>query len=79
LSLNLTPEEIFEITGAIRHKTQVSRLRAMGFVVAVRADGAPIVSRQHYQLKMGGLDGKTTQEERGPNFDALRDYLNGCK
>ncbi len=54
--LNLTPEELFEVTGKKRISSQVKTLRQLGFEVKVRPDGFPLVAREHYLKLMGVYD-----------------------
>lgn len=51
--LNLTAEEIFEVTGRRKYSSQISQLRTMGFTVKERADGRPLIARAHYLQVMG--------------------------
>ena len=60
--LNLTADEITEITGRQRYSSQIAQLRHMGFTVKKNADGRPLVSRAHY-LQIMGVDSATTAED----------------
>jgi len=55
-SLNLTKDELIEITGKVRSSSQVKALRHLGFEVRVRQDGFPLVAREHYLKLMGVYD-----------------------
>ncbi|MCZ6804073.1 MAG: DUF4224 domain-containing protein [Proteobacteria bacterium] len=54
--LNLTKDELIEITGKKRSSSQVKTLRDLGFEVKVRSDGFPLVARAHYLKLMGVYD-----------------------
>lgn len=72
LPINLTPAEIREITGAVRKPTQAKRLREMGFIVRVRCDGYPLVTRDHYLAVMsGGVPRNRHRPPTEPDFGAL--------
>ena len=62
-SLNLTSEELTEITGKVRPSSQVKTLRQLGFEIKVRPDGFPIVAREHY-LRVMGVYGRTEKETK---------------
>lgn len=55
-NLNLTKEELTEVTGKVRLSSQVKILRQLGFEVKVRLDGFPLVAREHYLKVMGVYD-----------------------
>ena len=55
-SLNLTKDELIEITGKVRSSSQVKVLRQLGFEVKVRPDGFPLIARKHYLKLMGVYD-----------------------
>lgn len=69
--INLSHDEIADITGAVRPSTQLARLHSMGFHVLKRPDGRPLVARAHYLAVMGVREeqSKATAE---PDFEALR-------
>lgn len=67
--LILTPEEIKEVTGKARRGAQTRELRRLGLEVKVRADGVPIVSRQHFELKFGGNVSSESEDKVVLNFD----------
>lgn len=71
LPINLTPEEVKSITGFIKFSAQIRWLRANGFIVLERADGKPVISRSHFELKMGGIFGQSKQKEHQPNLGAI--------
>ncbi|MBL4821228.1 MAG: DUF4224 domain-containing protein [Gammaproteobacteria bacterium] len=70
-SINLTKAELEEITGRSKPTAQVKWLRQNGFTVLVRADGMPLVSRAHFEAKMGGYLAGSKPREFKPNFGAL--------
>lgn len=71
-SIHLTPEELRAVTGRARWSAQIRWLRANGFTVLQRADGMPLVSRAHFELVMGGVDGDgAARREVEPDYDAL--------
>lgn len=51
--LNLTPEEIIQITGKKHHKHQVTALVEMSIPFKVRPDGLILVCRLAYLAAMG--------------------------
>jgi len=69
--LNLTTEEITDITGAKRPATQLRRLREMGFHAIARPDGRPIISRAHYLATMAATTTAHQRHHTQPDFDAL--------
>ncbi|MDH5325318.1 MAG: DUF4224 domain-containing protein [Gammaproteobacteria bacterium] len=70
--LNLTKEEIFDLTRAKRNSTQIRRLREMGFTVISRADGSPVVSRANFLIVTGGVEqNNATKSPIEPDYDAL--------
>ncbi len=70
LPINLTPVEVIAVTGRIKPSAQLRWFQQMGFVVLLRADGKPLVSRAHFEAKMGGAAGSKPQTYT-PNFGAL--------
>jgi len=73
MQICLTKEEIVEITGCKTKKTQLRWFSARGFCTETRADGMPIITRKHFEWKMGGLQGNATDDDLGPepDFEAL--------
>jgi len=65
-SLNLTENELIEVTGKKRPSAQVKILRQLGFEIKVRPDGYPLVAREHYLRVMGVFD--KTSKECKPNL-----------
>jgi len=71
MSLNLTPEEIQEITGRTRKDAQIRQLRYMRLNFKVNGDGRPIVLRAHYERVMDGTGKSSHDRDYQPNYDAL--------
>ena len=69
--INLTAEEIQEITGRRMPSAQIRWFRKNGFTVLPRADGKPLISRAHFLSKMGGLVGLSKQKDYQPNLGAI--------
>lgn len=67
----LTFEEIKGITGYIKSSAQIRWLRMNGFTILLRADGKPLLSRAHFELKMGGLSNSSKQQDYQPNLGAI--------
>lgn len=57
--LALTPEELVEVTGRVRHKAQAQALSEMGIPYRVRPDGTLLVLRVHVLYE--------TTEDRPPS------------
>ena len=70
-SINLTTAEIVDITGAKRPRTQLDRLRSMGFRVIARPDGSPLIARGHYLATMGANSDAGRKLDNQPDFSAL--------
>jgi len=71
-AINLTREEISEITGKTRSKAQYRALLGMGVPCKLRADGVPIVCRRAYEQKMGvDITEKDKENSTEPNFEML--------
>lgn len=68
--INLTIEEIQEITGATWHSRQLVILSDLGIPCKLRADGKPIVSRLAYEQAMGAKP-SAQQSEQEPNWSAI--------
>ena len=70
MSINLSHDEIAEITGRVYSKPQCKWLREHGFIYHLSGDGSPIVARAHYLQKMGvDLKKNSSNDEDQPNFD----------
>ncbi len=69
--INLTPDEIKDVTGRCKPSAQIRWFQQMGFTVLRRADGKPLISRAHFEAKMGGLLGVSKARNYEPNFGAI--------
>ena len=73
LSINLTTEELVEITGKIRHSAQFRVLSQMGIPVKKRSDGIPVVCRHTYMRHMGAFEPtKNSNLNDTPDFSSFR-------
>ena len=70
--LNLTPDEIIDITHKVKFKAQVKALRELGIPVKERPDGKPLVARQAYLIAMGVPLESTKQARVEPDLDAIK-------
>ncbi|MFZ5544017.1 MAG: DUF4224 domain-containing protein [Pseudomonadota bacterium] len=70
LSTDLTPEELFELTGYKRGAEQCRWLKANGFKFRVTIAGQPRVNRAHFDSKMGAPV-RTPGPNDGPNWAAI--------
>lgn len=71
LPINLTSDELKEITGRQKATAQLRWLRRNGFTALLRADGIPLVSRAHFEAKMGGYLPRSKPQNFEPNFGAI--------
>lgn len=69
--LNLSEDEIIEITGKRQHSAQARALRYLGFDFRQRADGSIVISRLHYEKSLGGITEKTVRVKTEPNWNAI--------
>lgn len=69
--INLTIEEIREVTGRVNASAQIRWLQQMGFTVLRRADGKPLISRAHFEAVMGSERSRAKTKKYEPNFGAL--------
>jgi hypothetical protein len=69
--LNLSEEEIIDITGKLRHDAQARELRHLGIDFRTRSDGSHVVSRLHYEKSLGGIPEKPVRVKTAPNWSAL--------
>ena len=72
LPIYLTAEELKGITGYVTAAAQIRWLRLNRFFYVVRADGKPLVSRDHFQLRMGGLITPEQINAFEPDFRSLQ-------
>ena len=75
MSLNLTREEIDEITDPlVQNSAKVRYLRGLGLTVQFRPDGAPLVCRENYLKIMGGQSESAPKDKPAePNWAAMWD------
>lgn len=71
LPIYLTIEELKEITGRVMASAQIRWLRSQGFTVLARADGRPLVSRNHFEAMMGGQHYQSKAQVHEPDFSTL--------
>lgn len=71
LPIYLTIEELKEITGRVNATAQIKWLRSQGFTVLLRADGRPLVSRNHFEAMMGGQHYQSKAQVYEPDFSTL--------
>lgn len=71
-NLNLTHQEIIEVTGKIRPSVQYRMLCEMGIPAKKRSDGIPIVCRQVYLEIMGVTPVTKHSISETPDFSAFR-------
>jgi len=69
--LNLTQDEIQEITGKRRYKAQAHALRTIGIDFRTRPDGKLLISREHYLLAMGGIPAQNISKSTSPDFSSI--------
>lgn len=69
--INLTAKELRDVTGRRMASAQVRWFRKNGFTVLQRADGKPLISRAHFEIKMDGLPGNPKSKEYEPDYGAL--------
>lgn len=69
--LYLTMDEIRGVTGRVKFGAQIRWFRHNGFTVLQRADGIPLISRAHFEARMGGLGPRARSHEFQPNLGAL--------
>ncbi|VVE41948.1 hypothetical protein PCO31111_04222 [Pandoraea communis] len=58
----LTQDEIREMTGRVRYKSQALVLSAMGIEHKVRPDGSILVLRMHVEQSLGGTTKNQTRQ-----------------
>ena len=68
IPIYLTVEELRGITGRMKAAAQIRWLRRHGFTVLARADGKPLVSRAHFESRMGGFGTGAEPPEVEPDF-----------
>lgn len=66
--INLTTDELVNITGKIRPSSQIRILVAMNIPFIRRPDGHPLVARRAYLLAAGALSDQTPSSKTARNF-----------
>lgn len=59
--LCLSKDELFELTARVKYRAQSRALDKMGVSYIPRADGFPLVNRQHFD-QLSGADNVTTKK-----------------
>jgi len=70
MNINLTNQEIADITCAKWHSKQTQVLAMMKIPYKIRPDGSPMVSRQAYEQTMGVRQNKTATRIE-PDFASI--------
>jgi hypothetical protein len=70
-TINLTIEEIQQVTGRVKPCAQLRWFKQNGFTAKVRADGRPLVSRAHFESMMGGNTAASTQTDYELDLGAI--------
>lgn len=65
-TLNLTPEEVADLTDYTQAKRQIAYLVRHGWKFEVGASGRPKIARSYYDERMGG---KREKQRRGPKLE----------
>ena len=68
----LTREELMEITGYSRSKSQAAWFLDNGINHRTRADGSLVVLRRHFQDSMGQASGSISAIAPEPDFSSLQ-------
>ena len=68
----LTIAELQEITGRVKASAQARWLRQHGFTFKLRADGMPLVSRNHFEAVMCGEGRPTKSPDVQPDFSIFQ-------
>ncbi len=71
-ALNLTKEELIEVTGKLRPSAQYRVLCEMGIPTKKRTDGIPLVCRQVYLEIMGVKSVTKLSVSDTPDFSSFR-------
>jgi len=73
MSLFLSSDELYYLSGYKKPKRQIAWLRAAGFIFRIAADGHPRVDRSHYEKVMGcAPDASSMRTKTTPNFAHLQ-------
>ena len=70
--LTLAFEELKSITGRVKASAQIKWLRRNGFTVLPRADGKPLVSRNHFETIMNGHVSVSRNKLIEPDYSSLK-------
>ncbi len=70
--ITLTYHELKAITGRVKASAQIKWLRRNGFTVLPRADGKPLVSRNHFETIMNGHIPISRSKHIEPDFSSLK-------
>ncbi len=71
-SLNLTKEELIEVTSKVRPAAQIRILNHLGIPCKERPERQPIVSRKAYLLAMGGLETRKNRfHQEQPDYSSF--------
>jgi hypothetical protein len=65
MTLNLSDEEVAQVTGYVVPAWQIKWLQAQQWKFVVSRVGKPIISRRYYEQQMGVVSGEADQE---PDF-----------
>jgi len=68
----LSVEELQDVTGRVKASAQARWLRHHGFTFKLRADGMPLVSRNHFEAIMSGLGRPTKTPDVQPDFSIFQ-------
>lgn len=67
----LSKGEIEEITGLKRPQKQLEWLLAHGFTATIRADGSVLMSRQNFEIVMGGVSALPVKAQYELDFSSF--------
>ena len=68
----LTAQELLGITGYKRNNCQERWLFENGIMYLKRRDGSLLVSRRHFEVMMGGLEGSDADRYFEPDYSSLQ-------
>ena len=72
MSICLTSEELRKITGKVKPSAQIRYLRKLGITFIIRADGKPVVSRNHFEAVMDWYSHSKKVPEAEPDFSMFQ-------
>ena len=71
MSMFLSSDELADLTGKTRSAAQIRALRSMGIEHRIRADGKPVVLREHVEQLLGAKKAPVRKPKSGqPNWSA---------